>query len=124
MYDGGKILLGSSLFLTTVLLPFWRSGASTGPHLVLPAAATSCLEDTETMRASHMNLLNQWRTDVVRGDSREYVTSDGRQYEKSLTRTCMGCPQSASRFCTRCHDYVGAYPTCFACHVAPEGRAP
>jgi hypothetical protein len=124
MYDGGKILLGSSLFLATVLFPFWRSRAGTDPQVILPTGASSCLEDAATMRASHMTLLAQWRTDVVRGDRHEHVTSDGRRYEKSLTRTCMGCHQNAGQFCTRCHDYVSAYPSCFACHVAPEGRAP
>ena len=123
MYDGGKILLGSGLLVVAALWPFWRSVARARPDLALAETTSRCLESAETMRATHMKLLDQWRTDVVRADSRDYVAPDGRKFEKSLTRTCLRCHKNTDLFCTPCHDYVGVSPTCFRCHVAPGARA-
>jgi hypothetical protein len=69
------------------------------------------------MRANHMNMLDDWRLEVVRGASRVYTASDGKKYEKSLTNTCIGCHTQQTEFCQRCHDYAGIEsPTCWNCH--------
>jgi hypothetical protein len=122
MGDRGKIAVGLGLFLAAVLVPLWYPRAAGKPNRVLPQNATACIESAETMRASHMKLLDQWRTSVVRNGIREHVASNGAKYEMSLSRTCMHCHTSASQFCTPCHDYVGARLTCWGCHPAPEGR--
>jgi hypothetical protein len=73
------------------------------------------------MRREHMQLLNEWRDEVVRTGGRVYVAADGQRYEKSLTRTCLGCHQSKANSCDRCHDYLDVQPQCWQCHVDPKG---
>jgi len=124
MSDRVKIAVGLLLFLAVVLVPFWYPRAQGKLNLVLPQGSSACIESAETMRASHMKLLDQWRTSVVRDGAREYVASNGVKYEMSLSRTCMRCHSNASQFCTPCHDYVGARLACWGCHLAPEGRVP
>ena len=122
MRDRGKIAVGVSLFFAAVLLPLWYPRTHGQLDLVFPEHASACIESTPTMRASHMLLLGQWRTSVVRDGNRDYVAANGAKYEKSLSRTCMRCHTSARQFCTPCHDYTGTQLTCWDCHVAPEGR--
>jgi hypothetical protein len=71
------------------------------------------------MSANHMRLLKDWREEVVRGNDRIYTASDGRRHEKSLSDTCLSCHWEKEKFCDRCHDYVGATPYCWNCHVDP-----
>ncbi|HCX02472.1 MAG TPA: cytochrome C, partial [Syntrophaceae bacterium] len=44
---------------------------------------------------------------------------NGRTFEKSLTGTCLQCHSNKEQFCDRCHNYVGAKPSCFNCHIIP-----
>jgi hypothetical protein len=122
MGDRGKIAVGLCLSFMVVLLPLWYPRSQGKLALPLPTQSSACIEATATMRATHMKLLDQWRTFVVREGGREYVASNGTRYEMSLSRTCMQCHTSASEFCTACHDRVGAKPNCWDCHLAPEGR--
>jgi hypothetical protein len=125
MYDTGKIVSGLVIFLALVTSPMWwhkvRGAEPEPPELVLPTQSTSCVAPTEYMRSLHMDLLNQWRDDVVRHGDREYVGSDGTVHDKSLSRTCMGCHNNKGEFCDRCHGYAGVTPYCWNCHVEPEG---
>ena len=106
-------------------LPVWVSAASgeitDTPQLNLPADEEKCVESTEYMRANHMYLLLEWREEVVRNNERTYTASDGEEYLKSLTDTCLDCHSPKVEFCDECHDYVGAQPDCWSCHVDPEG---
>jgi hypothetical protein len=126
MYDAGKIIAGLVVFLVLVTSPLWYNAvfATTvaPPKLVLPTnGSTRCVEDTATMRASHMDLLNQWRDEVVRHDERVFVSPlDGVRYDKSLTRTCLGCHTNKKTFCDACHTYMAVSPYCWDCHVAPK----
>ena len=125
MNDAGKILGGLIVFLLLVTLPMWYNLATgkgkTGPDPVIaPGAGESCVADTEYMRAKHMDLLNEWRDDVVRRADRDWVAPDGTHYDKSLSRTCMGCHVNKSEFCDRCHDYTAVTPYCWECHVEPR----
>ena len=64
-----------------------------------------------------MELLNDWRMEVVRGQDRFYTASDGQVYEKSLTNTCMSCHTKKDEFCTKCHNYTAVEdPNCWNCH--------
>jgi len=50
------------------------------------------------------------------------VGFDVREHEKSLTGTCLSCHSSKEAFCNRCHEYVGADPYCWECHIDPGER--
>jgi hypothetical protein len=128
VYDRGKVVIGLAVFAAVVALPFWlrvadRAHAGGPPELVMPATEKQCVEGKEYMRKRHMDLLNSWRTDVVRHDNRTYVSTDGKEYAKSLTGTCMNCHSDKNGFCDRCHAYNAINPYCWDCHVgSEEGR--
>ena len=72
MYDSGKIFLGLIIFIGLFTYPTWyvfTSGETAmKPDLVLPEREDQqeCVYSAEYMRASHMDLLNDWRDKVVR----------------------------------------------------------
>lgn len=125
MRDRAWILAGLVAFVAVVTTPFWAArlsatNPSTGPNLVLPARQKQCIAPAAFMRSSHMKLLISWREDVVRHGNRRYIAQDGKIYDKSLTRTCLGC-HSKQQFCDRCHTYSGvAEPYCWNCHNEPQ----
>lgn len=125
MSDKGKILVGLLVFIAAVTFPFWRGFIAAGepPEIELPAGETRCVEDAAWMKANHMNLLDDWRDQVVREEKKIYKsTVDGAEYEMSLTRTCMGCHKQRANFCDRCHTYADVKPYCWDCHVEPKGE--
>jgi hypothetical protein len=122
MYDASKIVAGLVVFLILVTSPLWYNAASgssvAAPQLKLPTDSTQCVEATEYMRASHMDLLNQWRDEVVRVGERDYVSAlNGKTYDMSLTRTCLDCHSDKAGFCDACHTYLAVDPYCWDCHV-------
>jgi len=123
MHDAGKVVAGLVVFLAIVTSPMWYhlvQGAGTAaPELVLPAGGGQCIKETSYMRSLHMDLLNGWRDDVVRRDDRMFKAADGKEYEKSLTNTCLDCHPKRAEFCDRCHEYAGVTPYCWDCHVEP-----
>jgi hypothetical protein len=124
MHDAGKIITGLVIFLAIVISPVLYQtvkGADVGPpELTLPTGTQQCVTETAYMRVLHMDLLNEWRDDAVRTRSRTYIGLGGKEYDKSLTATCMGCHSSRDEFCDRCHAYVGVKPYCWDCHGDPE----
>jgi cytochrome c1 len=72
------------------------------------------------MRTQHMKILDAWRNEAVRENDRLYRSSTGKTYDKSLQNTCMSCHSNKSQFCDQCHNYVGANPFCWDCHLAPK----
>jgi hypothetical protein len=127
LYNRGIILAGIAAFLIAATFPFWRQAGSTAPppDLKLDTPAIErlkeklCVESAPTMRASHMKLLAAWRDGAVREGNRTYTAADGKVYEISLTGTCLEC-HSKEQFCDRCHDYAGAKPRCWSCHIIPK----
>ena len=123
MHDAGKIIAGLVVFLALVTLPMWyqvaRGAGTAPPELEMARDSKQCVAPTEYMRALHMDLLNLWRDQAVRDGDRIYVGVGGKEYEKSLTGTCLGCHSSREAFCDRCHEYVGAEPYCWDCHGRP-----
>jgi hypothetical protein len=128
---------GLALFIILATTPFWRtlssaralpfysgtkaSASSNAPDLAIPASAKNCVAPLDYMRKSHMQLLISWRDDVVRRNDREYHSFDGKVYEKSLTRTCLGCHNNRAQFCDSCHTYSGVSgPYCWDCHNQPQ----
>ncbi len=126
MSDRGKIIGGLVVFLVLVTYPLWSTVVAGGevamPELEYPAGETACIEDTEFMRANHMDILNDWRNALVRDGETEYTSASGQQYTMSLTGTCMSCHDDRDTFCTRCHDYSNVTPLCWDCHVEPRGN--
>jgi len=124
MHDTGKIITGLIVFLVIITSPMWYHKASgtvpTIPDPKIISDSKVCVAPTDYMKVLHMDLLNEWRDDVVRRDDRFYLGLDGKEYEKSLSHTCMDCHSNKSEFCDRCHDYTGVEPYCWDCHVEPR----
>jgi hypothetical protein len=125
MYDKGKILGGLFVGLVVLLFPlYYNAGkASRAPEPILTdkaSAAKECVEPREYIRAQHMKILDGWRQEVVRQDSRYYKSSNGKTYFKSLQLTCVECHSNKTKFCDQCHNYVGVSPYCWDCHIAPK----
>jgi hypothetical protein len=130
MQHAKTIIVGLSLFVVLITFPLWFAVVGPKPRPkpqpVRPQTARACVESTAFMRTSHMKLLVDWRDAVVREGRRDYVAHDGKTWEMSLSRTCMGCHQSEANFCGECHSYAGVTLDCWRCHVKPEdvGLAP
>lgn len=132
MNDRPFIIVGLIVFVAFVTIPIWRglsarNVALAAPEIKLPAQEKQCVAPLNYMRTSHMQLLEQWRSDVVRGQQRQYAAYNGRIYDKSLTRTCLGCHGSRQEFCDRCHAYSGvATLNCWQCHndASPITKVP
>jgi len=127
MYDGGKIIAGLIIFLALITFPIWYNVASGKanyrPDPKIVTTEKQCVEDVSYMKASHMDLLNEWRDMVVREGHRTHTAPSGRKFEASLSNTCMSCHSNKSEFCDECHDYMGVTPYCWDCHIEPkEGK--
>ena len=123
MYDAGKVIIGILVFVALLLFPIWynvaKGSAAGQPELAKPVKGTTCVLETEYMRSTHMDLLNEWRDLVVRDGERDFSDQHGTVHEMSLNRTCLDCHADKAAFCDRCHDYMGVKPYCWDCHVVP-----
>lgn len=80
-----------------------------------------CIKPTEYMAANHMQILNDWRDQIVRdGENRNFGAVDGVMYEKSLQHTCLKCHSNPKEFCDKCHSYASVHVYCWDCHVRPN----
>lgn len=124
MYDAGKIIGGLVIFLALISSPIWYNMASgkanVVPDLKYVTSEKQCVMPTEYMKTRHMDLLNSWRTDVVRNGLRVFTSPEGRKFNMSLTNTCMGCHSNKADFCDQCHNYSAVgQPNCWDCHNVP-----
>ena len=122
MNDKKFIITGVVIFLVIVTFPFWynRGKAAPAPEPVLTAkalAAKECIRSKEYMTSEHMQLLDVWRESVVREGKRVYVNPDGKEYNMSLSNTCLDCHSNKVEFCDRCHNYASVRPYCWDCHI-------
>ncbi|MEE4261363.1 MAG: sulfate reduction electron transfer complex DsrMKJOP subunit DsrJ [Desulfobacteraceae bacterium] len=122
MKDKKFIISGVIIFLIIATFPFWynQGKAAPAPELVLTArakAAQVCVRSTDFMRAEHMQLLDVWRESVVRQGDRTYVSPGGKEYNMSLSNTCLDCHSNKAEFCDRCHNYASVRPYCWDCHI-------
>jgi len=123
MNDKGKIIAGIIIFFVVATFPFWFNmfkEKAPAPELVLTPkaqAAKVCVRDTEFMTANHMQLLNEWRNAVVRDSERIYVNAEGKEFNMSLSNTCLDCHSNKAEFCDRCHQYASIEPYCWDCHI-------
>jgi hypothetical protein len=126
MRDKGLIIIALVVFLGLITFPIWYNLASApsarAPELTMPVGESECVAPTDYMRASHMDLLLEWRDEVVRQNVRDYEAINGKTYTMSLTGTCLKqCHTSKAEFCDRCHDYSGvSTPYCWDCHIDPQ----
>jgi hypothetical protein len=123
MYDQGKVFAGLAIFVVLLTFPFWFNlgGAAPAPEIKLSAkaeAAKACVEPNMTV--AHMQLLDTWRDTVVRSAQRIYVNSSGKQFEMSLSNTCLDCHVEKAEFCDKCHNYAAVSPYCWDCHIDPK----
>ena len=121
MKNKGLIVTGLIIFLVVLLTPFWwnfgNQAEQPQPELTEKAkAAKFCVESTEFMKTEHMQLLDQWRESVVRHGERVYVNTQGKEFNMSLTNTCLDCHDNKDKFCDKCHDYASVRPYCWDCH--------
>ncbi|MEW6262126.1 MAG: hypothetical protein AB1641_03520 [Thermodesulfobacteriota bacterium] len=153
MYDSGKIITGLVIALVLLTFPVWYNLVSAGgpapdPKLSAKAqAAKECVRPKADMKVSHMQVLDDWRTAVVRDHKRFFIPVKdkpgtfemdviqtalkekaertdqvglGRQMERSLQNNCMNCHDNKKDFCDQCHNYMSVTPFCWDCHVEPE----
>ena len=122
MNDKNKIIAGLLIFVVIVTFPIWfnmgKAAPVPEPELTAKAkAAKACVLETAYMKAEHMQLLDQWRESVVREGKRVYVNSSGKEFNMSLSNTCLDCHSNKAEFCDRCHTYASADPYCWDCHI-------
>ena len=142
MNDKTTILIGLVVALVVLTLPFWYAFAAGRPDPAPSPALPDghCIE--KDMRARHMEVIDEWRNEVVRkGTTEKYESKDfpGEFYERSLTKTCLlQCHANAQaeataaeaaegltvrqRFCQQCHDYANVRPKCWDCHLEGSPR--
>ncbi len=137
MKNKGLIITGLVVFFIIALTPLWWNLVAGGdtkmpePELAPKAKAVKaekeaegakvyCVESTEFMRKDHMQLLYDWREEVVRDANRVYINSQGEKYNMSLTNTCLDCHTNKAEFCDACHNYTSARPYCWDCHNTKE----
>ena len=123
------ITIGLVIFVALVTFPFWYNrGDVSAPEPVLSEkakAAGECVAPTEFMRTSHMQMLDEWRHEVVRSGSRIYTNVNGKEQKMSLSSgegSCMDCHSNKSEFCDKCHTYASVDPYCWQCHIEPEEK--
>lgn len=125
IYDKGKIFAGLAIFVGLVASPFWYNpvfgtGSSAPPEVPLPKDGSQCVLPRAEMRASHMQVIYDWRETVVREGGRIHTTPDGREFQMSLSNTCLGCHEGQKKFCAACHEYLAVQPFCWDCHFDPK----
>jgi hypothetical protein len=132
IYNANKIIPALLVFLGLVTFPLWynmgKAAPAPEPKIDTPAiqrmAQKQCILPKDEMRTGHMQLLNDWRTEVVRNGKKIYVAYDGKKYDMSLQNECMKCHSNKEEFCDKCHTYAGlaadSTPYCWTCHIAPK----
>lgn len=137
IYESQYVIPGLIVFLAIATFPFWArfvmGGQAAYPYSKESPAGRQCLLEKSQMRSDHMQMLVEWRDEVVRdGDRTPQETLDGVVVEKSLTNGCMKCHakedvtidgveyKSVATYCLDCHDYVGVDAYCWECHVDPK----
>lgn len=126
MYNKGFIISGLIIFVLFVTFPVWFNHLDAGPMPkpeLPPGGEKQCVAPAAEMRDTHMQLLNEWRDDVLRNSDRVAVTVDGKQFRKGLQTACMQCHSNKEKFCDSCHDYAAVQPTCWDCHLTPVEAA-
>lgn len=105
----GVAVLVTLLFVLAVGLPADLQAGP--PQLEEPKGGGECIRPEGWMRRNHMDFLKHQRGLTVR---------EGIRVRSESLAKCAECHTSHTRFCDRCHNYVGVAPDCFECHLFPE----
>ncbi len=123
MYNKGTVIAGLVIFVVLVTSPIWYNGLTADPMPepeLPPGGEKECVLPASEMRDKHMQLLNEWRDDVLRNGNRVIIEVDGKKYRKGLQLACMQCHSNKEKFCDTCHDYASVKPYCWDCHLSPK----
>jgi predicted heme/steroid binding protein len=129
MYDGWKIIIGIIIFLGIATFPILYDLGKAAPPPPEPKIDTpeikkmvekKCVEPKSLMKIEHMVMLKDWRDWYVREGRSIYIAADGKQYNISLSNTCMKCHSNKKDFCDKCHNYAAVVPYCWDCHIEPK----
>lgn len=123
MYDKKLIIPIIVIFTVLMTFPIWfnRGNAGDAPQPKIKKGLKECVRDTQFMRTSHMQLLNDWRDNVVREKGARFgKTKQGTSFERSLQKGCMKCHDNKKKFCDTCHEYTAVKPYCWDCHIEPK----
>jgi len=95
------------------------------PEVPKALKGDQCVEDTQLMRRTHMDMLLHQRDDTLRRGIRTTQHS---------LKQCLGChvPPATEKkvefgsnehFCSACHNYAAVHIDCFECHAEqPTGK--
>ena len=127
MNDKKWIITGLVIFILIFTFPLWynhlKEAPAPEPKLSDKAkAAKECIAPKDAMKVEHMQILDVWRDAVVRGGERIYVGSTGKEFNMSLTNTCLDCHSEKAEFCDKCHNYASVSPYCWDCHIDPKEK--
>ena len=127
MYNKLTIIPGLMIFVLIVTFPLWYNAFSTASPITKPelppGGEKQCVASAAEMRAKQMQMLNEWRDDVLRNGNRVAVTVNGKTYRKGLQLACMQCHTNKEKFCDSCHEYASVKPYCWDCHLTPVEAA-
>jgi hypothetical protein len=133
VYNKFPILIGLVAFVVLATSPLWlnagRDVPPPKPSLETPVIQKladkekQCVLPTEEMRAYHMQLLIDWRDQVVRTGDRVWTSPSGKKYYISLSNTCLECHSNKAEFCDQCHNYMAVAPNCWGCHLEKPATA-
>lgn len=121
--DAGKTKFWYRLaYLLIIIGVMSMTAYAAAPYPDVPKGkGDQCVEDTEFMRANHMELLLHQRDETMHR---------GIRTKKHSLKNCMEChvvtdesnrPVSAENpkhFCRVCHDYAAVSIDCFECHAS------
>ncbi|MFH1076175.1 MAG: sulfate reduction electron transfer complex DsrMKJOP subunit DsrJ [Pseudomonadota bacterium] len=130
MYDKKVIIPGLVIFVWLMTLPVWYNLGKANPQpdpkidtpVINQMVVKKCIESKQYMKESHMQVLNEWRDEVVRNKKRVYIASNGEKHDISLQNECMRCHSNKKDFCDSCHNYVAVKPFCWDCHLEPKEK--
>jgi len=120
VFQTGSSSLWQRLAYLTVLIVLSMTAYAAPPD-VPKGKGDHCVEDTEFMRANHMELLFHQRDETMHR---------GIRTKKHSLKECIQChvvtddnnqPVSAAspkHFCRVCHDYASVSIDCFQCHAS------
>jgi len=123
------LLLVSAVLALTLSVPATAGDSDSSIKPVIPKAVkgTTCVDDPEVMRRTHMDKLKHHRDDVLR---------EGIRTKKYNIEECINChvpakeetaaegKNSEGHFCMNCHTFAAVKVDCFECHnTMPEKPA-
>ena len=116
------VLLGVSAVLA---VPSFEAAAGVNLPKLERGKGEACVEDTETMRRQHMNMLKHQRDKTMR---------QGIRTSKHSLKGCIECHAGSQTgsvasvkedFCMACHVYSGVKLDCWDCHATkPAEKSP